>query len=86
MRLDPKDYNLPSRTQLAKLADNSIALVVDRKSRIIMADGVKLLKKIATIKEKDPSIEVCIMTTAPVCSKTRLFLENSNVELRELTD
>lgn len=86
MMLDPKEYNLPSRTQLAKLDDDTVALVVTRKSRIIMADGITLLRKIATIKAVDPSLAVHLVTTAPVCSKTRTLFEDSGVTLQELTD
>ncbi len=86
MRLDPKDYNLQSRTQLVQLKDNTIGIIIDRKSRIIMADGIKLLEKIATIQEVTPSTKVCIVTTAPVCSKTRLFFEKAKVTLKEVPD
>ncbi|BHH82187.1 hypothetical protein [Desulforhopalus sp. 52FAK] len=86
MQLDPKAYNLPPRTKLAKIAEDTIGIIVDRKSRIIMSDGKKLFEKVQAIRDVAPSIKVSIVTTAPVCSKTRVFLKQSDIHLQEISD
>ena len=83
MKLDPKAYGLPARTHLEKLEDHTIGLIIDRKSRIIMADGKKILEKAQSIKKVAPSTQVVLVTTAPICSKTELFLEKSGVTVKK---
>ena len=82
MRLNPRDYGLSARTLIEKIDKNTIALIIDRKSRIIMTDGKKILKKIHQIKETLPAVRVELITTAPVCSKTKTFLEGEGVEVK----
>lgn len=50
MNLDSKKFGLPVSTVLIELADDQITMVIDRKSRIIMADGRKILDKAVQIK------------------------------------
>ena len=76
---DPKIYGLTPKTQLKKLGTNRIAIVVDRKSRFIMADGKKLLEKAEKIKTYNKNIEVCLEISAPVCSKTSKFLSEKGI-------
>lgn len=80
-RIDPKPFGLPARTVLERLEDDTIALVVNRKSRIIMADGTKIMEKINKIKHVQPQTNCALKTSAPVCSKTITFLKNEGVEL-----
>lgn len=80
-KLNPKDYGLPARTVLVQVDDNTIAIVVNRKSRIIMVDGRKILEKAVKIKTVRPSTTVTLKTTAPVCSKTKSFLEDAGVQV-----
>lgn len=84
MKLDPKKYGLPARTHLEKIGDHTIGLIIDRKSRIIMADGKKILEKAKSIKERDPLTQVTLVTTAPICSKTEIFLEDSGITVKKL--
>jgi hypothetical protein len=44
--IDPKKFGLPGKTVIEDLGDNHYTLVIDRKSRIIMADGEKLLLRL----------------------------------------
>lgn len=39
IKLEPKEFGLPARTVIGQIDENTIALIIDRKSRIIMADG-----------------------------------------------
>jgi hypothetical protein len=83
MRKDiaPKDFGLPPRTVLEQVDDHTIAIVVDRKSRIIMSDGRKILEKAKKIKAAKPSMTVALKTTAPVCGKTIKFLEGEGIQV-----
>lgn len=80
--LDAKDFGLPSRTVIEQVDVKTVALVIKRKSRIIMADGRKILGKVETIKTVQPEWQVVLETTAPVCSKTLVFLEEAGVQVR----
>lgn len=79
--LDPKDYDLPARTVIEKVDENLIAIVIDRKSRIIMADGQKICEKISKLQQVLPQASFALKTTAPVCSKTAAFLSEKDIQL-----
>lgn len=81
MVLNPKEFGLTSKTVLEQIDDNTVALVINRKSRIIMADGRKILEKAVKIQKTRPSTTVVLRTTAPICSKTRSLLEDSGVQV-----
>ena len=78
-QLDPKIFNLNSRAVIEE-EKSALTIDVNRKSRIIMKDGRRLLDQVRQIKNfsKKP---VSIFTTAPVCSKTKGFLNNNGVEI-----
>jgi len=80
--LDPTLYNLTSRTKLTKLPD-SIAIVLDRKSRVIMKDGERILNQANKIKNKTGG-KVTLLTSAPVCSKTRTYLSDNHITITHL--
>ena len=79
--LNPGDYDLPPRTCLEEIGINHYALVIDRKSRLIMADGRKILEKAGKLRDKLPGCRVSLRTTAPVCSKTISFLEKEGIDI-----
>ena len=79
--IDPKTFGLPGKTVIEKLGNNHYALVIDRKSRIIMADGKKLLEKAEKIKTAEPGIQISLCSTPPVCSKTIRFLADHGINL-----
>ncbi len=58
-------------------------IVIDRKSRIIMADGRKIAEKAGKIKATEPGAEVVLKTTAPVCSKTLAFLAELGIAINK---
>ncbi len=71
-RPPPKEFGLSFRTTLIE-NQCYIAIIIDRKSRLIMKDKrfiLELSKKIQTVI----NIPVRVKTLAPVCSKTRKFL------------
>ncbi len=46
-----------------------------------MADGRKILEKAQKIKDALPGTVVVLKTTAPVCSKTKAFLEEAGIQV-----
>nr|WP_320012201.1 hypothetical protein [uncultured Desulfobulbus sp.] len=81
MKLDPKQFGLNARVQLEQLDPTTIALIMDRKSRIIMADGRKIEEKVRKIHRVVPDMMIVLKTTAPVCSKTTAYLKELGVEV-----
>jgi hypothetical protein len=79
--VDPKSLGLPPRTVLEKIAPNTLAIVINRKTRIIMADGKKILARAAKIKVAKPDWKVILKTNAPVCSKTLQYLADNTIEV-----
>ncbi len=79
--LDPKLFGLTARTVLEKIDERTIALIVDRKSRIIMSDGRKILAKIQAIQEVEKDMKLVFKSSAPICSKTMDFLREHKVEV-----
>ena len=82
--LDSKTFGLSSRDRLIEISKNHWALVIHRKSRIVVADGRRILEKIKKAQEKAPDVKFSIQTNAPVCSKTGAFLREMGVEIRKL--
>lgn len=79
--IDPKSLGLQPRTIVEKINKNTVAIVLHRKSRVIMADGRKLLEKAAKIKEATSGSRVMLKTNAPICSKTLKFLSDQGIEV-----
>ena len=82
--IDSKSLGLSARTGVEAIDPNILAIVINRKSRIIMADGKKILDKSATIKETKPGCQIMLKTTAPVCSKSLKFLLIKGLKLSEI--
>lgn len=78
-QVDPKSYGLHPRTVLVMTGSDEFALVMNRKSRVIMKDAKAILKKVGAIKARVPDAAVSLETTAPVCSKSIQFLEEHDV-------
>ena len=78
-RVDPESLGLQQRTVVEYIGPDILAIVINRKSRIIMADGRKIVANKAKIKKAKPGIKVVLKTTAPVCSKTTQYLAEHGV-------
>jgi nicotinate-nucleotide pyrophosphorylase len=79
--INPKTYGLSSRVELRELDSNTIAIVKKRKSRIIMKDGLQLKSMVDKIKAINPELNVSLIVSGPVCSKTIQFFSDQNIEL-----
>jgi hypothetical protein len=82
--INPRIYNLSSRIILRQIGKNNISIIIDRKSRIIMKDGKRILKQTKAIHQINPNMRITVLTSAPVCSKTRAFLLEKNIYIKEL--
>ena len=72
--VDPKTYNLSPRTKLFKNNSGSLFILIDRKSRVVMKDGHKIVKIAEDIKKVNQNKKISLLTSAPVCSKTKKYL------------
>lgn len=79
--LDATDYRLNSRQKIIKISDKKIGIVKIRKSRIIMEDGEQIVQIADTIKSIDNELEVNLIISGPICSKTLKYLQNQNIEI-----
>ena len=72
--IDPKTYNLPPKIKLLQDNTGSLFVLIDRKSRIVMKDGHRVVKIAEDIKKVNQIKKISLLTSAPVCSKTKKFL------------
>lgn len=83
-KIDPKSIGLNSNTEIFQDGRDNIILFINRKSRIIMKDAANILNKINTIKSAFKDKKVYVKTSAPVCSKTRAFLNEKGIEIKSV--
>ena len=83
-KVDPKKYNLSSRVSLQENSSNELCIVINRKSRIIMKDGYRILEIAEKIKQVENKRKVKVLSSAPVCRKTRAFLNKKGLCLEAL--
>ena len=83
VNINPKTYNLSPRTKLKK-GPEGIFIIIERKSRIIMKDGHKILSNVKKIEEFEPGKKVSVLSSAPVCSKTKHFLHENGVNIENV--
>ena len=79
MDINSAEYGLSTATKLEKIDGDSIAIVVQRKSRIIMKDGQNIIKKAEKILNISPDASVYLKTDTAICSKTIAFLEEQGI-------
>ena len=82
-KIDPKLYNLHSRITLRK-NKKDIYIVIDRKSRVIMKDGYRILEIAKKIRDFEAGKNVSVLSSAPICSKTKKFLTENNIATKSL--
>ena len=79
--IDPTNYKLHSRVKL--LGKNKrVFIVIDRKSRIIMKDGHRIVRIVKQINQIEVDKEVSVLSGAPVCKKTKKFLLENHVVVK----
>ena len=82
--VDPKKFGMSPRATIGQLSQNHFVIIKDRKSRIMMKDGRQIFKQIQQIKKYTPNSKVSLVTNAPVCSKTTVFLQENGIDILSL--
>jgi hypothetical protein len=73
--INPVSFGAPPRSKLGIDLNNNVYIVKNIKSRIIMKEGEKILNLAKKIKTK-----IYLATTAPICSKTKAYLEENQIK------
>ncbi len=82
--IEPSKYGLNKRNKIYETIDGEIAIVIDRKSRIIMKDGYRLMEIVEKINKADQGVTIVFITTASMCSKTKAFLEKNGIFTKQI--
>ena len=82
--IDPKTYNLSPRTKLLENNSGSLFILIDRKSRVVMKDGHKIVKIAKDINKINQNKKISLLTSAPVCSKTKKHLLKCSIPVLAL--
>ena len=77
--IEPITVGVSSRIKIGVDINNNYYIVKNIKSRIIMKDGKKINETANTITKKTKK-NVFLATTAPVCSKTKKYLEENQIK------
>ena len=83
-KIDPKRYNLSPRLNLQQNELNELFIIIDRKSRVVMRDGHRIFQMVNKIQSIEKDRHISVLTSAPVCSKTRTFLSNNSISIKDL--
>ena len=79
--VNPKKYNLNAKVKLKK-SETDIFIVIDRRSRIIMKDGHRIFDIAKQICIFEKNVKISVLTNAPVCSKTKNFLDQNSIAIK----
>tara|TARA_B100000579_G_scaffold144380_1_gene117177 strand:+ start:587 stop:841 length:255 start_codon:yes stop_codon:yes gene_type:complete len=80
--IDPQKYNLSNRIKLQE-GPEGIFIIINRKSRVVMKDAERILEIVKKIKNVDSKKNVGILSLAPICSKTKIFLLNKKISIKK---
>lgn len=84
VNINPKKYNLPPRTKLKENPSGKIFIIINRKSRVIMKDGERVLNLVKKINLVEPNKKVGILSSAPVCGKTKNWLFDNGISVERV--
>ena len=79
METNPVYYGLPSHTKLEELGSNRLGIRKVIKSRIIQKDAAKIVVLASQLKSVTPGVEVTLICTRNICSKSIALLEKENI-------
>ena len=82
VNVDPKKYGLHPRVKL-KGSGKEIFVLIERKSRVIMKDGNRIIQMVEKIKQARPTKKISVLSTAPVCRKTEQLLLKNNITVKK---
>ncbi len=81
MKLDPKKYGLSKKVVLTENDQKEIIISIDRKSRIIMKDGIRIVDQARQIQLQEQKT-ISVKTSAPACRKTKQYLQKKGIAVR----
>lgn len=81
MEKNSQQYGLPSRIQLEELGENRLGIRKVVKSRIIQKDATKIVEIAMKIKSVNPTLELTLICTRNICSKSIALLESEGIEV-----
>ena len=82
METNPLHYGLPARIQLVNLGNNRIGISKVIKSRIIQKDAAKIVAIASQIKEVNPRLQVLLICSRNICSKSIILLKSDEIEIK----
>lgn len=85
METNPLHYGLSPKVQLKELGNHHIGIVKVIKSRIIRKDAEKIVVIANQLKSVSPELEVTLICTRNICSKS-IALLNSNLIVVQYID
>jgi len=83
VNIDPQKYNLSSRIALQEDESKNVFIKINRKSRIVMKDGHRILEIVKKIKQIEKQKNIGVLSQAPICSKTKMFLNKNGVSIQK---
>lgn len=81
MEIDARIYHLPTRTKLIQLSDTRIGISMIRKRRIIQKDAFKIIEIATAIRQIDPQLEISLVCTHNICSKSIVLLHCNAIDI-----
>ncbi len=83
VNIDPKKYGLHQRVKL-KGSGKEIFVLIERKSRVIMKDGNRIIQMAEKIKQTNQTNKISVLSTAPVCGKTEQLLLKNSITVKKI--
>lgn len=82
METNPAFYGLPGKVQLEEIDENTLGIRKIIKSRIIKKNAEKITEMAAQIKEVAPQVDVVLICSHNICSKSLKLLSESNIAVK----
>jgi predicted Fe-Mo cluster-binding NifX family protein len=82
MEINPLYYGLPTRIKLVELGSNQLGIRKVIKSRIIQKDAAKIVEMAKQIKSEHPNLEITLICTSNICSKSITLLESKGINIQ----
>jgi len=82
METNPSYYNLPARIQLDRISSKIIGIRKLVKGRIVQKDAEKILEIARQIISVAPELEVVLICTKNICSKSIRLLEENKIGIQ----
>jgi hypothetical protein len=85
-KIDPRVFGLSSRINIQENNKNEIFFIIDRKSRVVMKDGIRVFDQTQKVKKRRLNSRFFLKTSAPVCSKTRKYLNQREIDVLDIKE